>query len=171
MGFMKNRLTKKQIVTALHLAKTQSVYATCPKKQVGAALLYPSGVATIGFNCAPSGHYQCNNNNKCQEENGQCQTAIHAEMGVIIESAFKGISTNNAILFCTHFPCNNCMKAIIAAGINDIYYLYQCSEKNYTVDLKQINITKVGNDTQHGDVDKIYFKKYGINHILKNKTI
>lgn len=48
---------------------------------------------------------------------------VHAEMGAICDAARAGVSLRNAILFVTTFPCHNCTKHIISAGIKRVIYM------------------------------------------------
>jgi deoxycytidylate deaminase len=48
---------------------------------------------------------------------------VHAEMEAILACSRMGISTRNATLYCTTFPCHNCAKHIIAAGITRVVYV------------------------------------------------
>jgi len=48
---------------------------------------------------------------------------VHAEMEAIISCARGGISCIGATLYCTTFPCHNCAKHIIAAGIKRVVYV------------------------------------------------
>ncbi|WP_341962019.1 anti-phage dCTP deaminase [Pseudomonas sp. RC10] len=48
---------------------------------------------------------------------------VHAEMEALLSSARSGISTTNAELYCTTFPCHNCAKHIVAAGIKRVVYV------------------------------------------------
>ena len=48
---------------------------------------------------------------------------VHAEMESLMFCARNGISTRNAKLYCTTFPCHNCAKHIIAAGISKVIYI------------------------------------------------
>jgi len=48
---------------------------------------------------------------------------VHAEMEALLSCARNGISTNGATLYCTTFPCHNCAKHIIAAGIERVVYI------------------------------------------------
>jgi deoxycytidylate deaminase len=48
---------------------------------------------------------------------------VHAEMEALISCARKGISTVGATLYCTTFPCHNCAKHIVAAGIRRVVYV------------------------------------------------
>ncbi|MCE9850233.1 deaminase [Aeromonas allosaccharophila] len=50
--------------------------------------------------------------------------AIHAEMDAIVSLAREtSESTKNKILFATTYPCHNCARHIVAAGINKVVYI------------------------------------------------
>ncbi|MBT3199075.1 MAG: cytidine deaminase [Phycisphaerales bacterium] len=55
---------------------------------------------------------------------------VHAEMEALLCCARNHIDTRNAELYCTTFPCHNCAKHIIAAGISRVVYIepYQKSK-------------------------------------------
>lgn len=48
---------------------------------------------------------------------------VHAEMSAIIACARSGISLNGATLYCSTFPCHNCAKHIINAGIKRVVFI------------------------------------------------
>jgi deoxycytidylate deaminase len=48
---------------------------------------------------------------------------VHAEMNAICDAARLGRSIKGATLFCTTFPCHNCTKHILAAGIKRVVYM------------------------------------------------
>ena len=48
---------------------------------------------------------------------------VHAEMHAIAEAARIGRATQGGILYCTTFPCHNCTKHILAAGIRRVVYI------------------------------------------------
>ncbi|MEO0462069.1 MAG: anti-phage dCTP deaminase [Pseudomonadota bacterium] len=48
---------------------------------------------------------------------------VHAEMSAICDAARIGRSLKNMILFCTTFPCHNCTKHLLAAGICEVIYM------------------------------------------------
>lgn len=61
--------------------------------------------------------------------------SIHAEMDAIVSLAFKGNGrTEGATLFTYTFPCHNCARHIVAAGIKRVYYL-EPYEKSLAVQL------------------------------------
>ncbi|MGD0831472.1 MAG: anti-phage dCTP deaminase [Terracidiphilus sp.] len=49
--------------------------------------------------------------------------AVHAEMDALITCARSGVSPAGGILYATTFPCHNCTRHIIAAGIQRVYYI------------------------------------------------
>jgi deoxycytidylate deaminase len=48
---------------------------------------------------------------------------VHAEMCAICDAARLGKSVKGSILFCTTFPCHNCTKHILAAGVSRVVYM------------------------------------------------
>jgi deoxycytidylate deaminase len=49
--------------------------------------------------------------------------AVHAEMDVLLTCARLGISVRGMRLFTTTFPCHNCTRHIIAAGVSSVTYI------------------------------------------------
>jgi deoxycytidylate deaminase len=48
---------------------------------------------------------------------------VHAEMAAVLDAAFSGTSTKGGILFVSAFPCHECAKHIVWAGIRRVVYL------------------------------------------------
>ncbi len=48
---------------------------------------------------------------------------VHAEMDALLSCARSNVSTQAATLYSTTFPCHNCAKHIIAAGITRVVYV------------------------------------------------
>ncbi len=49
--------------------------------------------------------------------------SVHAEMEAISMCARNMITSKNATLYCTTFPCHNCTKHIVASGIVKVIYI------------------------------------------------
>ena len=64
-------------------------------------------------------------------EGFHCISTVHAEANAICNSAKKGISIDNSIMFCTMVPCFVCAKLIIQSGIKRVVakYDYHHSEQ------------------------------------------
>ena len=60
--------------------------------------------------------------------------SIHAEMEAILAAGRKGKTVVGSRLFCTTFPCHNCARHIIAAGIDKVFFI-EPYEKSLAIDL------------------------------------
>lgn len=49
--------------------------------------------------------------------------AVHAEMAALMSCARLGVSAKDRLLYCTTFPCHNCAKHIVAAGICEVVFI------------------------------------------------
>jgi tRNA(Arg) A34 adenosine deaminase TadA len=49
--------------------------------------------------------------------------AVHAEMDALLTCARSGVSPVGGILYTTTFPCHNCTRHVIAAGIERLIYI------------------------------------------------
>ncbi len=74
--------------------------------------------------------------------------AVHAEMEAMLSCARTGVSTRGASLFSTTFPCHNCAKHIVAAGIVRVVYV-EPYPKSLALSLHKDAITLAGNEDQN----------------------
>jgi deoxycytidylate deaminase len=80
--------------------------------------------------------------------------SIHAEMDAITSIARKGNSaTLGTTLYTTTYPCHNCARHIVAAGINKAIYI-EPYEKSLALDLHDDAITN------HTDQTKVAFEAF-----------
>ena len=49
--------------------------------------------------------------------------AVHAEMAAILDAARRGQSVCGATMYITTFPCHNCAKHIVGAGLEEVVYI------------------------------------------------
>jgi deoxycytidylate deaminase len=49
--------------------------------------------------------------------------SLHAEMGALLDAARRGVSVAGATLHSTTFPCHNCARHIIGAGIGRVIFI------------------------------------------------
>ena len=54
---------------------------------------------------------------------GEFSRPVHAEMAALIDSARRGVAVDGQTMYVTTFPCHNCAKHIIAAGLRRVVYL------------------------------------------------
>ena len=126
----KTKLTRPDWDTYfLELAQLASKRSTCLRRKVGAVIVKDKYLLSTGYNGAPKGITHCEKvgciREKMKIPSGQrhelCR-GLHAEQNAIIQAALHGVSTDNAILYCTNLPCSICAKMIINAGIKRIVF-------------------------------------------------
>lgn len=49
--------------------------------------------------------------------------AVHAETASLLDAARRGVAIKNAIMYVTAFPCHECARHIVAAGIERVIYI------------------------------------------------
>jgi dCMP deaminase len=120
------RISKDQYF--MEIAEVVSKRSTCIKKHVGAVLVKDSHIISTGYNGAPSGFKHCTletcvrRDLKSGEKPELCR-GLHAEINCVIQAAIHGTSiSGNTTLYSTHFPCMDCLKLIINAGIKRVVY-------------------------------------------------
>jgi dCMP deaminase len=105
----------------MKIAYAVSERSTCDRAFVGCVLVIEKRILTTGFNGSPAGAAHCDDVGHLMIE-GHCVRTIHAETNAIIQAALHGVSTRGATCYVTHFPCVNCAKALVNAGIVRLVY-------------------------------------------------
>ncbi|MET0603911.1 MAG: anti-phage dCTP deaminase [Baekduia sp.] len=49
--------------------------------------------------------------------------STHAEMAALLDAARRGVSVRKAVLYASTFPCHNCAKHIVSAGIERVVFI------------------------------------------------
>ena len=49
--------------------------------------------------------------------------SIHAEMSALLVASRNGISTVGTVMYCTTYPCHNCARHLVAAGVEEVRYI------------------------------------------------
>ena len=107
----------------MKLAIQASTRSTCNRLHVGAIIVKNKRVIATGYNGSPIGQPHCYDDNHLYRDGySGCQRTIHAEMNAILQAARQGSSVEGSEIYVTTFPCFNCMKHIIQAGIKKVYY-------------------------------------------------
>lgn len=108
--------------------------STCKRLSVGATIVKDNRIIAGGYNGSVAGEVHCIDEG-CLIEDGHCIRTIHAEMNALLQCAKQGVSTEGATIYVTHFPCLNCTKSIIQAGIKTIYYAQDYHNHDYAIKL------------------------------------
>ncbi|MGL4363442.1 MAG: deoxycytidylate deaminase [Cellulosilyticaceae bacterium] len=121
----------------MNVARLSAFRSKDPSTQVGACIVNEKKhIVATGYNGMPNG---CHDQTMCWEketDSGESKYlyVVHAELNAILNSEqnLKGTS-----LYVSLFPCNECAKAIIQAGIKEVVYL----EDKYK-DTKEVQASK-----------------------------
>ncbi len=105
----------------LKIAQVVGERSTCDRAHVGCVLVVEKRILTAGYNGSPMGQEHCDDIGHLLVD-GHCVRTIHAETNAIIQAALHGVSTRGATCYVTHFPCINCVKVLINAGITRLVY-------------------------------------------------
>lgn len=94
-----------------------------PNTQVGACIVSQDNkILSMGYNGFPNG---CDDDEFPWERSGEANETkypfvTHGELNAILN--YRGGSLEGAKIYVTLFPCNECAKAIIQAGIKTVVY-------------------------------------------------
>ncbi len=94
-----------------------------PNTQVGACIVSKENkILSMGYNGLPIGcsDDDCPWEREGDELNTKYLYTTHSELNAILN--YRGGSLDGATLYVSLFPCNECAKAIIQAGIKQIVY-------------------------------------------------
>lgn len=125
--------------------------STCNRALVGSVLVKDQRIIGTGYNGSISGQPHCDDVGH-QLVDGHCVRTIHSEMNTLIQCAKNGVSTSDTEIFVTHFPCYNCTKCLLQAGVKKINYYYDYRDNPLAVDLLQ----KCGVSYEQIKIDRKY---------------
>ena len=80
-------------------------------------------------------------------------------MNALLQCAKFGVPTDRADIYVTHFPCLQCCKALIQAGIRTVYYAMDYKNHPYAIELFQ----QAGIKTE-----KVAFEEINLSFIQNN---
>ncbi|MDY0408499.1 ComE operon protein 2 [Virgibacillus soli] len=149
--------------------------STCKRLMVGATIVRDKRIIAGGYNGSVSGSVHCVDEG-CYVIDGHCVRTVHAEANAILQCAKFGVATENAHIYVTHFPCLQCCKQIIQAGIKKVYYADDYRNHPYAiqlfeeanVEIKKVTLDYLTVDTNYREKEELV--KTLLEHISDNKT-
>lgn len=104
----------------IDLAKQISTWSKDPSRKIGAVAVGSKGqILSQGYNGFPRGILDLPERYENREV--KYKHVVHAEMNVIYNATFNGVSLDGASLFVYGLPvCNECAKGIIQVGIQRV---------------------------------------------------
>ena len=136
-----------------------SLRSTCTRLSVGAILVRDQRMIAGGYNGSVSGDKHCIDDG-CYMVDGHCLRTIHAEMNAVLQCTKFGIPTDGAELYVTDFPCLQCTKMLLQAGVKKIHYLRNYNNDSYALELlklKEVALEQVKLDKEY--IDTALFKQ------------
>lgn len=123
----------------MELARMVAKRSTCDRAYVGCVLVNKDHrIISTGYNGSIANNPHCDEVGHTMRD-GHCIATIHAEMNALLYCAREGISVAGSTCYVTHFPCLNCTKSLIQAGISEIYYEIGYRMDDYAVELLERN--------------------------------
>lgn len=124
---------------AMLIAVITSRMSKDPHTKVGSCIMSEKNeILSIGYNATPKtwkGDFPWNNNTKeVGEKNTKYPYVIHSEANALNNYHGPKDKLKNATIYVTLFPCQNCAKQIVEAGIKRVVYkddFYINSVDNY----------------------------------------
>lgn len=104
----------------LSLAKEISTWSKDPSRKIGAVAVGEKGqILAQGYNGFPRGILD--SADRYNDRTIKYKYVVHAEMNVIYNATFNGVSLDGARLFVYGLPvCSECAKGIIQVGIKSV---------------------------------------------------
>lgn len=104
----------------LALAEQVSMWSKDPSRQIGAVAVGSKGqVLAQGYNGFPRGIPD--NPSLYQDRELKYKYVVHAEMNVIYNATYNGVSLDGSTLYVHGLPvCSDCAKGVIQVGVNRV---------------------------------------------------
>ncbi|MBM7584749.1 dCMP deaminase [Bacillus pakistanensis] len=132
--------------------------STCTRLAVGATIVRDKRIIAGGYNGSIAGGEHCIDKG-CYVIDNHCVRTIHAEMNAILQCAKFGVGTDSAEIYVTHFPCLQCCKAVIQAGIRKVYYAIDYKNHPYALELFEkadVHVEHVPFTESENQLNKLY---------------
>lgn len=127
----------------MEITEIVATRSTCDRAFVGCILVNKDNrIVSTGYNGSLSGNPSCDEIGHTMRD-GHCIATIHAEMNALLYCAKEGITVKGCKCYVTHFPCLNCTKALLQAGITEIYYKDDYRVDEYALELIKNNNIKL----------------------------
>lgn len=133
----------------LKLAVDISTASTC-RVNVGCVLVHNNELVGTGYVGSISGDEHCNDvgcifvNNHGEKGSSNsglsCIRTLHAEQNAVLRCKIRGSAQGGWIhAYCTHAPCLECLKNMLAIGVRRVFYLKPYKDSHRSIYLSEIS--------------------------------
>jgi dCMP deaminase len=134
-----NRISWPEYFSQLSLLVSKR--SPCNRLHVGCTLVKENHIISTGYN----GFLPGADHISLVVDNHE-QATVHAEQNCIADCAKRGVSTQGAHAYITHYPCPSCYKSLVAAGITQIFYIHDYNNSpivSQLIQYSKIPVTKI----------------------------
>ncbi|AOM63525.1 putative dCMP deaminase [Heterosigma akashiwo virus 01] len=125
----------------MNMACLTSLRSKDPETKVGTCIVNDENrIISVGYNGFPD--ISDNDNVFPWTRPSKYLYVIHSELNAILNSDDVR-KLKNTRVYCTHFPCNECTKALIQVGIKTLYYLNDKENINNEASWYMFNLANV----------------------------
>ena len=113
----------------LRICEELAALSKCVKHRVGALIVNHNRIVSTGVNGTAPGSMNCCDEvaavdvslepHRSMHRKWSAMYEVHAEINAIVRA---GRDAEGGTMYCTLEPCFDCLKAMLAAGIHEIYY-------------------------------------------------
>ena len=120
------------------IVKVCATRSSCNRLNVGCLLVKDNRIISQGYNGFLPG---CPHKSIIRDNHEQ--STVHAEQNAIADCAKRGVSSDGATAYITHYPCFHCMKLLCGSGVVDIRYIEDYNNDASVADLSAITNVEV----------------------------
>ena len=103
----------------MSIALLASSRSPCQRLKVGCIIVKDNRILSTGYNgFLPGFHHE-----SIVVDNHE-QATVHSEQNAVCYAAKHGINIRDSCVYISHYPCINCFKVLVSAGIRKIYYYH-----------------------------------------------
>jgi dCMP deaminase len=114
----------------MDIAERTAIESNCVKYKVGAVIVKDNRIILQGYNGTISGFLNCSEKFKGIDLSIEENRDLHHKWS----SAFE----IHATMYCTHTPCNNCLKHLIQAGVKTIVFKHDYIDNSKLSDREEL---------------------------------
>ena len=165
----------------LTITKVVADRSSCIRRQVGALAVKDKRILCTGYNGISTGLESCVERNECLRDKLNIPSgkqheicrAIHAEENLLIHAALHGINLKGCTIYCTHQPCNMCLRKIISLKPERLLYIDSYPDSDAIELLKEVAVFGPDPDTDASIFPDIYHWRFCIyeNLSMRNLTL
>ena len=103
----------------MSIALLASSRSPCQRLKVGCVIVKDNRILSTGYNgFLPGFHHE-----SIVVDNHE-QATVHSEQNAVCYAAKHGINIRDSCVYVSHYPCINCFKVLVSAGIKKICYYH-----------------------------------------------